>query len=72
MISQYQQQHYECRYYGWCDALANDIDIHKLTISPAGMLVEPFVTELANKLTDWQNPIKSTPDSLCVYPILQK
>jgi hypothetical protein len=39
-------------YYRWYDAFADDIDIHKLTMYPARMFVEPFVTELANKFSD--------------------
>ena len=50
MIFQLQRAYvgYEDPYYGWDDDLAEDIDIHKLTMYPAYMLVEPFVTELAN------------------------
>ena len=62
---------YAAPYCGWNDDLTEDIDIHKLTIYPAGMFVEPFVIELANKLKNTlKKPIKSTPDGLCVYPVL--
>ncbi len=37
--------------YGWGNGLAADVDVHQLASYPAGMLVEPFVAELAGKLT---------------------
>jgi thioesterase domain-containing protein/acyl carrier protein len=42
---------YEDPYYGWNDNFADTIDIQKLTMYPAGMLVEPFVQELTDKLS---------------------
>jgi thioesterase domain-containing protein len=35
---------------GWGNSLCNNITMHQLSVYPAGMLVEPFVKELAEKL----------------------
>lgn len=47
--------------YGWGDYAARGVDVHELPFSPKGMLVEPFVKILAEKLTACINDASQRP-----------
>ncbi len=42
---------YEDPFIGWESGLTGKIDLQPLPVYPAGMLIEPFVQELAEKLS---------------------